>query len=193
MRAARALRGTSAVFLFRTYSFCLIARARACLQGPDPASAEAYTRFDVNAKNCRWCVKKVLFEWINNELLGQEFFWCSGLQEVTSHDATARVLCFFVLCLWRALTFEQAVLTFAQDNDIQLKDLNLALQKSRFGKRKGAQSTVHDTLRFGTRQRRQESVFELPGKANRPPTKQKRSASFNRRVCARAFCSVDRG
>ncbi len=55
------------------------------------------------------------------------------------------------------------MLAFAQDNDIQLKDLNLVAQQARFGKRKRSQSVVPDVVRNGTRQRRQESVFELPG------------------------------
>ncbi len=49
--------------------------------GPKPDAADAFARFEANMKNYRWCVVKVLTEWINNPLMGKEFFWAPGLRD----------------------------------------------------------------------------------------------------------------
>lgn len=59
----------------------------------------------------------------------------------------------------------ETLLTFAQDNGIQLKDLGLVADRTGAGRRKRSASAVTyvaSDVREGVRARRQESVFELP-------------------------------
>jgi CRP-like cAMP-binding protein len=104
--------------------------------GPQ-AESEQRAEWERESKLIRGGVIKVLFEWINNPLMGQDFFKTVGMKEV--------------------------LLSFSQTHGVSLRALNMNAKDHVVGGRARSQSLISYESK-GTRSRREESVFELPVK-----------------------------
>ncbi len=103
--------------------------------GPDKTSAE-YAEFEPTSRAVQGGVIKVLFEWINNHYMAQDFFKTPGLKEM--------------------------MLQFSQEQGVSLRALNMPAKQSDAAVRRRTGSVIGTAPDLATRSRREESVFELP-------------------------------
>jgi CRP-like cAMP-binding protein len=111
-----------------------LAHVMARYVGPPKASPE-WAEFEPTMRAVQGGVVKVLFEWINNPLMAQDFFKTFGLKEM--------------------------LLQFGHEQGLSLRALNMAAKQSTVDRRMRSNSLL-DVTSTNTRSRREESVFELP-------------------------------